>query len=165
MAKITLKGNPCNTSGDLPKTGTKTPGFKLTKNDLTDVGPANFTGKKVVLNIFPSIDTPVCAASVKKFNERAANLKNAVVLCVSKDLPFALKRFCGGEGIERVIPLSSFRDANFGKNFGVEIIDGPLAGLFARAVVVLDEEEKVTYTELVPEIGQEPDYEACLKAL
>lgn len=165
MAKITLKGNPCNTCGELPKTGTKAPNFKLTKSDLANVTLEDFKGKKVVLNIFPSIETPVCATSVKKFNERAGTLKNTVVLCVSQDLPFAHKRFCGAEGIEKVVPVSAFRDQNFGKNYGVEIIDGPLAGLFARSIVVLDETGKVTYTELVPEIAQEPNYEACLKQL
>lgn len=164
MAKITLKGNPFNTAGELPKTGTTAPNFTLTKNDLANVTLQDFKGKKVVLNIFPSIDTPVCATSVKKFNERAASLNNTVVLCVSQDLPFAHKRFCGAEGIEKVIPASAFRDSNFGKSYGVQIVDGPLAGLFARAIVVLDATGKVTYTELVPEIAQEPNYEACLKA-
>lgn len=165
MAKITLKGNPWNTCGELPKTETKAPNFKLTKNDLANVTLEDFKGKKVVLNIFPSIDTPVCATSVKKFNERAGTLKNAVVLCVSKDLPFAQKRFCGAEGVEKALTLSAFRDENFGKAYGVEIVDGPLAGLFARSVVVLDETGKVRYAELVPEIAQEPNYEACLKQL
>ena len=163
MAKIGLKGNPCNTSGDLPKTGTSAPNFKLTKTDLANVTLQDFKGKKVVLNIFPSIDTPVCATSVKKFNERAASMKNTVVLCVSIDLPFAHKRFCGAEGIEKVLPVSAFRDSNFGKAYGVQIVDGPLAGLFARAIIVLDENAKVTYTELVPEIAQESNYDACLQ--
>lgn len=163
MATITLKGTPWHTNGELPKVGQKAPSFKLTKNDLTEVTLADFSGKKVVLNIFPSIDTPVCATSVRKFNERAASLKNAVVLCVSKDLPFAQKRFCGSEGIEKVISVSAFRDETFGKSYGVQITDGPLAGLFARAVVVVDETGKVAYTELVPEIAQEPNYEACLR--
>ncbi|MBI4125117.1 MAG: thiol peroxidase [Deltaproteobacteria bacterium] len=162
MAKITLKGNPWNTAGELPKAGAKAPSFKLTKTDLSEVTQADFKGKRIVLNIFPSIDTPVCAASVKNFNERAAALKDTVVLCISKDLPFAQKRFCGAEGLEKVLPLSAFRDNNFGKAYGVQIVDGPLAGLFARAVVVLDPQGKVTHTELVGEIGQEPDYEACL---
>lgn len=165
MATITLKGNPWNTLGELPKTGTKAPNFKLTKNDLANVTLEDFKGKKVVLNIFPSIDTPVCATSVKKFNERAGTLKNTVVLCVSQDLPFAHKRFCSAEGIEKVITVSAFRDPHFGKNYGVAITDGPLAGLFARAIAVIDETGKIAYTELVPEIAQEPNYEACLKQL
>lgn len=165
MAKITLKGNPWNTFGELPKTGTKAPNFKLTKNDLVNVTLEDFKGKKVVLNIFPSIDTPVCATSVKKFNERAGTLKNTVVLCISQDLPFAHKRFCSAERIEKVIPASAFRDPNFGKAYGVAITDGPLAGLFARAIAVIDETGKIAYTELVPEIAQEPNYEACLKQL
>ena len=163
MAKITLKGNPIHTCGELPAIGTSAPTFKLTKTDLSDITPENFKGKKVILNIFPSIDTPVCATSVKKFNERAASLNNTVVLCVSQDLPFAHKRFCGAEGIEKVTAVSAFRDSNFGKNFGVMITDGPLAGLFARAVVVIDDKGKVAYTELVPEIAQEPNFDACLK--
>lgn len=165
MAKITLKGNPWNTCGTLPKVGAKAPDFKLTKNDLSDVTLKDFAGKRVVLNIFPSIDTPVCATSVKKFNEAAATLKNAVVLCVSKDLPFAFKRFCGAEGVEKVWPVSAFRHAGFGKSYGVEIVDGPLAGLFSRAIVVIDGTGTIAYTEQVPEIGQEPDYAAALKTL
>lgn len=165
MAKITLKGNPWNTSGELPKTGTNAPHFKFTKSDLTNVTLEDFKEKKIVLNIFPSIDTPVCATSVKKFNERAGMLKNTVVLCVSQDLPFAHKRFCSAGGIEKVITVSAFRDPNFGKNYGVTITDGPLAGLFARAIAVIDETGKIAYTELVPEIAQEPNYETCLKQL
>ncbi len=165
MAKITLKGNPINTSGELPKTGTKAPDFKLVKGDLGNVSLKDFAGKKVVMNIFPSIDTPVCATSVKKFNERATSLNNAVLLCIAQDLPFAFKRFCGAEGIEKVTALSAFRDKEFGNHYGVTITDGPLAGVFARAIVVLDETGNVTYTELVPEIAQEPNYEAALKAL
>lgn len=165
MAQITLKGNPWKTIGELPKVGTNAPDFKLTKVDLTNVNKADFKGKKVVLNIFPSIDTPVCATSVKKFNEKASQLPNTVILCVSKDLPFALKRFCGAEGLEKVIPVSTFRDEQFGKAYGVTIVDGPLAGLCCRAVVILDAAGKVAYTELVPEIAQEPNYNAVLKAL
>lgn len=165
MATITLKGNPCRTEGNLPKVGEKAPDFQLAKNDLSEVSLKNFTGKKIVLNIFPSIDTPVCAASVKKFNEKAAGLQNTVVLSVSKDLPFALKRFCAAEGIEKVIPVSAFRDDSFGKGYGVTITDGPLRGIFARAVVVVDEKGTVSHAELIPEIGQEPDYDAALKAL
>ncbi|MDO8526103.1 MAG: thiol peroxidase [Deltaproteobacteria bacterium] len=165
MAQITLKGTTIHTIGNLPETGSKAPDFKLTKSDLSDITLKDFTGKKVVLNIFPSVDTPVCAISVRKFNERAAGLNNTVVLCVSKDLPFAFKRFCGAEGIEKVTAASDFRDTSFGKNYGVTITDGPLTGFFSRAVVVLDETGKVIYTEQVPEIGQEPNYDNALKAL
>lgn len=162
MAKITLKGNPCHTCGELLSAGGTAPDFKLTRSDLSDVTLADFTGKKIILNIFPSIDTPVCAASVKKFNEQAASRSDTIVLCISKDLPFAQKRFCGTEGLEKVLPLSAFRSPQFGKDYGVEIIDGPLAGLFARAIVVIDPGGKVTHTELVNEIGKEPNYEKAL---
>lgn len=165
MATITLKGNPWHTSGDLPKVGSATPNFKLTKIDFSDITLKDFSGKRIVFNIFPSIDTPVCATSVRKFNEKASALKDTVVLCISKDLPFALKRFCGAEGIEKVIPASTFRSPNFAKDFGVEIVDGPLAGLCSRAIVVSDAQGKVLYTEQVPEIGQEPNYDAALKVL
>jgi thiol peroxidase len=165
MAQITLKGNPINTSGNLPKTGSAAPQFSLVKNDLSEIKLADLVGKKVVLNIFPSLDTPVCAVSVRKFNEQASSLKNAVVLCISKDLPFAQARFCAAEGLEKVIPLSAFRSETFGEAYGVNIVDGPLAGLFGRAIVVVDEKGQVAYTELVPEIAQEPNYEAALKAL
>lgn len=165
MATIKLKGNPFHTVGDLPKIGAPAADFKLTKNDMSDVSLKDFAGKRILLNIFPSIDTPVCQASVKNFNENAASLKNTVVLCVSKDLPFAQKRFCGAEGLEKVMPVSAFRDDNFGKAYGVTITDGPLAGLFSRAVVGIGEDGKVTYTEQVPEIAQEPNYEKVLKAL
>lgn len=165
MANITLKGNPISTSGELPKVGTVAPDFKLTKTDLSDVGIRDFTGKRVVLNIFPSVDTPVCAASVRKFNQDVSNLANTVVLCISKDLPFALKRFCGAEGLENVISASELRDASFSSNYGVKILDGALAGLMSRAVVVVNEEGTVTYTEQVPEIAQEPNYDAVIEAL
>jgi thiol peroxidase len=163
MAQTALGGNPVNTVGDLPEVGS-TPSFTLTKGDLSDVTPADLAGKKVVLNIFPSIDTPTCATSVRKFNERAASLDNTVVLCVSADLPFAQGRFCGAEGIANVQTASSFR-TSFGQDLGVALADGKLAGLLARAVVVLDESGTVTYTELVPEIAQEPDYDAAIAAL
>lgn len=165
MAKITLKGNPINTLGELPKTGSKAPDFKLTKTDLADVSLKDFAGKKIVLNIFPSVDTPTCATSVRKFNVEAAKLPNAAVVCVSRDLPFALKRFCGAEGIQGVTATSDFRDGSFGKAYGVSIVDGPLAGLLSRAVVVLDESGKVVHSEQVPEIAQEPDYAQALAAL
>jgi len=165
MAQITLKGNPIHTSGELPAKGSKAPDYKLTKLDLSDVSLKDFAGKRVVLNIFPSVDTPVCATSVRKFNQQVANLKNTVVLCVSRDLPFALKRFCGAEGIEGVIPASTFRDEKFGSNYGVVITDGPLLGLLSRAVVVLDETGSVLYTEQVPEIAQEPNYDAVAQVL
>ena len=163
MAQTALGGNPVNTVGDLPEVGS-TPSFTLTKGDLSEVGPADFAGKKVVLNIFPSIDTPTCATSVRTFNERAAGLDDTVVLCVSADLPFAQGRFCGAEGLTNVQTASSFR-SDFGDQFGVALADGKLAGLLARAVVVLDADGKVTYTQLVPEIAQEPDYDAALAAL
>ena len=165
MAKITFKGAPVTTIGDLPKVGTPAPDFTLTKNDLSPIGKKDLAGKNVVLNIFPSIDTSTCATSVRTFNQKAAGMPNTVVLCVSKDLPFAMKRFCGAEGIEKVTTASWFRGADFGKDYGVTIKDGPLAGLFARAIVVLDKTGKITHTELVPEIAQEPNYDAALKAL
>ena len=165
MASITLKGNPINTCGDLPGAGGSAPGFELVGLDLGNVSLEDFKGKKVVLNIFPSIDTPVCQTSTKTFNEKAAGLGDAVVLCVSKDLPFAFKRFCGAEGIENVQCASAFRSASFGKDFGVEMTDGPLQGLLGRAVVVVDGEGKIVHAELVPEIAQEPNYDAALAAL
>ncbi len=165
MAQITLQGNPVNTIGELPAKGTMAPEFTLVKNDLSTGSLADYKGKKVVLNIFPSLDTATCAASVRRFNQEASNLENTVVLCISKDLPFAQARFCGAEGLADVHNLSDFRDGCFGKAYGVEIIDGPLAGLESRAVVVVDEEGKVTYTQQVSEIADEPDYDAALAAL
>jgi thiol peroxidase len=165
MSKITFKGNPVNTIGTLPLTGNSAPEFNLTKTDLSDVSLENFKGKKVILNIFPSLDTSVCATSVRKFNAEAEKLNNTVVLCVSRDLPFAHNRFCTVEGLKNVIPLSELRDSDFGKDYGVTITDGPLAGLFSRAIVVIDEKGKVVYNEQVPEIAQEPDYEKALKFL
>ena len=162
MATVTLRGNTVNTSGNLPAVGSKAPEFNLVKQDLSSVKLADLVGKKVVLNIFPSIDTPTCATSVRKFNEKAGAKANTVVLCVSKDLPFAAKRFCGAEGIENVITGSSFRDTSFEDAYGVKLIDSALAGLIARSVVVLDETGKVVYTELVPETGSEPNYDAAL---
>lgn len=164
MATITLKGNPIHTSGSLPSVGSPSPDFALTKLDLSTATLSSYQGKKKVLNIFPSIDTPVCATSVRTFNEKAASLQGTVVLNVAADLPFALKRFCGAENIKNVEALSSFR-STFAKDFGLEIVDGPLVGLCSRAVVILDENNKVVYSEQVPEIAQEPDYKAALSAL
>jgi thioredoxin-dependent peroxiredoxin len=163
MAQITLRGNPINTVGELPAVGTPAPAFTLTGTDLGAVSKDQFNGKPVVLNIFPSIDTPVCATSVRTFNQRAA-ATGASVLCVSKDLPFAQARFCGAEGIENVKSASAFRDS-FGEDYGVSITDGPMAGLLARAVVVIGADGNVAYTELVPEIAQEPNYDAALAAV
>ena len=165
MAKITFKGNPVATIGDLPKVGASAPDFTLTRNDLSPAARKDFAGTNLILNIFPSIDTSVCATSVRQFNQRAATLPNTVVLCISKDLPFAQKRFCGAEGIDKVQTLSWFRGPDFGKDYGVTMTDGPLAGLFARAVVVIDASGKVAYTELVKEIAQEPDYQKALAAV
>jgi thiol peroxidase len=165
MATITRRGVPTQTNGDVPAPGSEVPGFRLVDADLKDVSLHDYAGKRKVLNIFPSIDTPTCAMSVRKFNEKAAGLKDTVVLCISADLPFAQKRFCGAEGIGNVVTLSLMRGRNFGRDYGVLIEDGPLAGLTARAVVVLGTDNKVLHSELVPEIAQEPDYEAALKAL
>jgi thiol peroxidase len=153
------------TVGSLPAVGAQAPGFELVKTDLSDLSLADLAGKSVVLNIFPSIDTGVCAASVRRFNELASSLSETVVLCVSLDLPFAQARFCGAEGLDSVIPVSDFRTGRFGTDYGVRIADGPLAGLLSRAVVVVGPSGKVIYTEQVPEITQEPDYDAALAAL
>ncbi|MCV7170977.1 thiol peroxidase [Mycobacterium manitobense] len=163
MAQITLRGNPINTVGELPAVGSAAPQFTLTGTDLGAVTSDDFRDTPVLLNIFPSVDTPVCATSVRTFNERAAS-GGVSVLCVSKDLPFAQKRFCGAEDIENVKTASAFRDS-FGEDFGITIADGPMAGLLARAVVVIGADQKVAYAELVPEIGTEPDYDAALAAL
>ncbi len=165
MAEITLKGNRIHTLGTLPEKGTRAPEFTLVKNDLSEAKLSDYKGKRVVLNIFPSLDTPTCAASVRRFNAEASQLKNTVVLCISKDLPFAQARFCGAEGLDNVITLSDFRDGNFGKSYQVEIVDGPLAALESRAVVILDENGTVIYTQQVPEIVDEPDYDAALAVL
>ncbi|HFX17721.1 MAG TPA: thiol peroxidase [Flavobacteriales bacterium] len=166
MAKITLKGNPINTIGNLPEVGTQAPDFKLTATDLSDKTLDDFKGSKLVLNIFPSLDTPTCAASVRRFNQLATDLGNTKVLAISKDLPFAHSRFCSSEGIENVIDLSGFKcSSSFGKDYGVEIVDGPLAELFSRAVVIIDENGKVVYTQQVPEIVDEPNYDEVLAAL
>ena len=165
MAAITLGGNPIHTSGELPKVGTKLADFKLVKNDLSIASVGDFAGSKLVLNIFPSIDTGTCATSVREFNTRASQLENTKVLCISRDLPFAQKRFCGAEGLENVVNLSDFHEGSFGKTNGLEIIDGPLAGLHSRAIIVVDEKGIVSYTEQVPEIANEPNYEAALASL
>lgn len=165
MATITLKGNEIHTNGELPKVGTKIHAFKLVKPDLSEFNSAELKGKKAILNIFPSLDTSVCATSVRKFNEAAAKLNNVVVLCISKDLPFAAGRFCTVENIKNVIALSGFRDCEFGEETGVNVVDGPLAGLYARAIIVLDEDGVIQYEEMVPEITEEPDYKAALDAL
>ncbi len=164
MAKITFKGNPIATGGELPKVGSAAPDFKLTRGDLADVSLADFAGKTRILNIVPSLDTGVCATSARKFNAEAASLKDTVVLTVSRDLPFAQKRFCEAEKIENVVPLSELRDRSFGETYGVEMTEGPLRGLLSRAVVVIDPSGKVVHAEQVPEIAQEPDYEAALAA-
>jgi thioredoxin-dependent peroxiredoxin len=163
MAQITLKGNKINTVDQLPKVGSQAKDFQLVKNDLSIAKLSDFKGSKLILNIFPSIDTGTCAASVRAFNAKASSLTNTKVLCISRDLPFAQARFCGAEGLENVITLSDFKDANFGNTYGLTITDGPLAGLHSRAVVVVDENGLVTYTEQVSEIVDEPNYEAVLK--
>ncbi|MFH0841413.1 MAG: thiol peroxidase [Bacteroidota bacterium] len=165
MAKITFKGNPVNTSGNLPPKGSTAPGFSLIKSDLGSLSLSDLKGKKLILNIFPSLDTSVCAMSVRKFNQLAAGKHNVMVLAISKDLPFAHSRFCSTEGITNVVTLSGFRDTSFGKSYGVDLIDGPFAGLYARSVVVIDETGKVIYTRLVPETTTEPDYDSALAAL
>lgn len=165
MAQVKLKGNPVHTSGDLPAVGSTAPDFTLTGTDLSDVSLSQFKGKKVVLNIFPSVDTGPCSASVRRFNSELAGRENTVVLCISRDLPFAHARFCEAEGIKDVVTLSELRERSFGQTYGVEIKDGPMAGLLARSVVILDESGTVTYNQLVDEISQEPDYENALAAL
>ena len=165
MAKITFKGDTVNTSGELPKVGEVAPDFILVNSDLEEVKLSDFKGKNVVLNIFPSLDTGVCAASVRKFNKEAASLDNTVVLGISSDLPFAAGRFCSAEGIENVITLSVFRNDDFAKDYGVSLVDGPMRGLTARAVVIVNPEGKVIYNQLVPEISQEPDYNSAINSI
>jgi thioredoxin-dependent peroxiredoxin len=165
MAQTKLGESVVHTSGNLPTHGSQAPDFTLTGNDLVDVDLKNFAGKNVVLNIFPSIDTRVCAMSVREFNKRAVALDNTVVLCIAKDLPFAMKRFCAAEGIDKVITLSDFRHQDFSKKYGIDMTDGGMAGLFARAIVVVGADGLVKYNELVPAIGQEPNYDAALKAI
>lgn len=165
MASITLGGNPINTSGTLPNIGTSAPDFKLVKTDLSLATLADFKGSRLVLNIFPSIDTGTCATSVRTFNAKASSLENTKVLCISRDLPFAQKRFCGAEGLENVINLSDFKTGSFGKDYGLEITDSVLAGLHSRVVIVLDENGTILHTEQVSEIADEPNYEAAITAL
>lgn len=165
MAQTSLGGNEVNTNSDLPVPGSTAPDFTLTKSDLGSISNADLAGQRIVLNIFPSIDTPTCATSVRTFNERAASLDNTTVVCVSADLPFAAGRFCGAEGIENVVTGSTFRNPEVLADYGVHMVDGPLAGLAARAVVVVNENGTVTHTELVPEIANEPDYDAAIAAL
>lgn len=165
MATITLQGNEIHTNGELPAVGSRAPDFHLVDGELNDRHLTDYAGKKKLFNIVPSLDTGVCATSTKKFNEAAAKRDDTVMLVISADLPFAQGRFCGAEGVDKVIPLSMMRSRNFAKDYGVLIDDGPLAGITARAVVVVDENDKIVYTELVPEIGQEPNYDAALAAL
>lgn len=165
MATVTLRGNPVQVGGELPAKGSTAPDFKLVNPDLKDVTLGDFAGKRKVLNIYPSVDTPVCATSTRTFNEKASTLKDAVVICIAADLPFAFRRFCGAEGLGNVQTLSTMRSPDFMKAYGVRLESGPMAGLCARAIVVLDRDNKVLHTQLVPEIAQEPDYEAALKAL
>lgn len=165
MAAITLGGNPINTNGSLPQVGSKATDFQLVKSDLSVATLADYAGSKLVLNIFPSIDTGTCATSVRTFNAKASALENTKVLCISRDLPFAQKRFCGAEGLENVENLSDFKEGSFGKNYGLEIVDGPLAGLHSRVVIVLDENGVVKHAEQVGEIADEPNYESALASL
>ncbi len=165
MANITLKGNAINTIGNLPNSGNKAPDFTLTAVDLSQKGLSDFKGKKVILNIFPSIDTGTCATSVREFNKKASGLENTVVLCISRDLPFAQARFCGAEGIENVVMLSDFATGKFGQDYQLEIANGPLAHLHSRAIIIINENGNIVYTEQVSEIVDEPNYEAALKAI
>lgn len=165
METIYFQGNECHTYGLIPRAGDKAPAFNLVTKDLGEIRLSDFEGKRVVLNVFPSLDTPVCAASVRRFNQEAAGLKNTVVICVSQDLPFAMSRFCSVEGIENVTAASAFRSPMFGEKYGLQIVDGPLAGLLARAVIVIDENRNVIYSDLVSEITNEPDYEGAISVL
>ena len=165
MATVTLRGNPVNVGGNFPKVGDSAPDFNLTASDLSDVSLASYAGKRKVLNIVPSLDTPTCAKSTRVFNEKASAMNNTVVLVIAADLPFAMSRFCGAEGLKDVVTLSTFRGKDFHTKYGVDIADGPLRGLTARGVVVLDENNKVKHAELVPEIAQEPNYDAALAVL
>lgn len=165
MSQITINDKKINTYGSLPETGERAPHFELVRSDLSTATLKDFKGKRVVMNIFPSIDTNVCATSVKNFNERASKLNNTEILCISRDLPFAQKRFVDDEGLKNVTNLSDFRQGDFGKDYGVEMIDGPMAGLLSRVVIVLDEDGKVIHSQQVPDIGEEPDYLAALKSL
>ena len=165
MATIKFKGSPVNTQGNLPAVGSTAPNFNLTTGDLSEKGLGDFKGKKVVLNIFPSVDTGTCAASVRKFNEKASTLENTVVLCISRDLPFAQGRFCAAEGLDNVIMLSEYKDSNFSDGYQLRFTDGPLAGLLSRSVIVVDENGDVKYTEQVAETTEEPDYDKAIASL
>jgi thioredoxin-dependent peroxiredoxin len=165
MAQITFKGNPIHTAGEIPKVGDAAPDFRLTGSDLADISLADYSGKNLIISVFPSLDTPVCAASVRRFNVEAGRLKNTVVLCVSRDLPFAHKRFCVAEGLSNVVSASEYKNASFSDGYGLRIVDGPLAGLLSRAIIVIDATGKILYTEQVPEITQEPNYDRALAAL
>ena len=165
MANITLGGNPIHTLGTLPAVGSKAPNFFLVANDLSSVSLADYAGSRLVLNIFPSVDTGTCATSVRAFNEKASALENTKILCISRDLPFAQKRFCGAEGIDNAVILSDFKKGSFGQDYGLEITDGPLAGLHSRAIIVIDEKGSVVYTEQVGEIADEPNYDNALAVL
>lgn len=165
METVYFKGVPCHTYGNVPNVGDKAACYNFVTPELKEISCNDFKGKRVVLNVFPSLDTPVCAASVRRFNQEASSLENTVVLCVSMDLPFAAARFCTAEGLHDVIPASAFRSTMFAEKYGLELVDGPLAGLLARAVIVLDGDRKVIYRELVSEITNEPDYEAALSVL
>jgi len=165
METIYFKGQPCHTYGTMPRVGEKAPCFNLVRPDLTEIHCSDFRGKRVILNIFPSLDTSVCATSVRRFNQEAAKLDNTAVICVSMDLPFAAGRFCTAEGIENVIVASAFRSPVFAQKYGLQMVDGPLAGLLARAVIVLDEDRNVIYSDLVEEISNEPKYEEAIEAL
>jgi len=165
MAQITLQGNTAQTSGELPAVGSMAPDFLLTRTDLSDISLNDFAAQKVVLSIFPSIDTPVCATSTRRFNMEVSKWKNTAVLCISRDLPFAHTRFCEAEGLKNIIPLSEMRRRDFGEQYGVAIVNGPLAGLLARAVLLIDENGEIIYTQLVNEIGKEPDYQKLIAAL
>lgn len=165
MASITLGGNPTNTIGELPKIGSKAPHFQLIASDLSTKSSTDFKGANLILNIFPSVDTGVCATSVRTFNKSAASLENTKVLCISRDLPFAQARFCGAEGIENVVMLSDFADGSFGKDYGVQIIDGAFNHLHSRVIIVVNNNGDVVHTEQVPEVGQEPNYEKALAAI
>ena len=165
MADITLKGNAISTIGDLPKIGSKAPNFTLTTVDLSHKSLSDFEGKNIIMNIFPSVDTGICAMSVREFNEKASGLENTVVLCISKDLPFAQARFCAAEGLDNVVMLSDFANGDFGKDYKLNIANGPMADLHSRAIVIVNKKGIVTYTQQVPEIAEEPNYEAALKAI
>ena len=163
--EILFKGTKINTAGNLPPIGNQAPNFKLTPIDLVDISLSQYKGKKIILNVFPSIDTNICAASVRRFNKEASELENTIVLCISRDLPFAHKRFCGTEGLENVVSLSEYRDRNFSEAYKLDFIDGPLRGLLSRVVIVLDENHKIVYSEQVKETTEEPNYQAALEAL